>query len=83
MTRALVSHEDLLSILNAALAQHDECVDCRFVGPLQERTEPYGDGGNWSRSLILQGRPADPQACGETAADVVADVAARFNIGAG
>ncbi|MEU7524423.1 hypothetical protein AB0A74_01665 [Saccharothrix sp. NPDC042600] len=80
MTHAHVSSEDLLSILNAALAQREECLDCTFVGPLQPRAEPYPDGGNWTRSLTVRGRPADPQACGEAAAEVIADVAARFNL---
>ena len=81
MSRATVSAEDLLSILNAALVQVAECAGCRFVGAVERRADPYPDGGNWTRSLVVRGRPSDPHACGAAAADVIDDVARRYNLG--
>ena len=78
--RERVSAERLIEILNAELAKHPECAACAFVGPVHGAATPYGDGGNWVRSLTVRGRPTDPQACGEIAADVVVLVAERYNL---
>jgi hypothetical protein len=73
-----VPEDRLLKILNTELGAR--CADCKFTGPLRPLDEPYPDGGNWARSLVVRGRPADPYAAGTLAADVVEDVAARYNL---
>ncbi len=78
--RECISSEELIKILNFELAKYRECADCQFVGPIRQLTTPYADGGNWFRSLTVRGRPQDPHACGETAAEVVVLVAQRYNL---
>jgi hypothetical protein len=78
--RELLSSEELIEIMNLELANHKECADCQFAGPVRRLDMPYPDGGNWSRSLTVRGRPSDPQACGETAADVIVLAAEHYNL---
>ena len=78
--REEVSEDRLIEELNQRLALYPHCSDCEFVGPIRKADDPYGDGGNWLRQLTVRGRPADPQAVGSTAADVVTQVASAFNL---
>jgi hypothetical protein len=78
--RECITSEELIEILNLELAKYRECADCQFVGPIRQLTTPYADGGNWFRSLTVRGRPQDPHACGETAAEVVVLVAQHYNL---
>lgn len=79
--REIVSPERLFEILNIELTRFEECAECQFTGAVQPLPEPAADGCNWSRSLTLRGRPRNPQACGEAAAEVISLVAMRFNLG--
>ena len=78
--REIVSAERLIEILNLELSQREECAGCTFHGVLQKLDEPYADGGNWSRSIAIRGRPANPDAAGHAAADVIEILAMRFNL---
>lgn len=78
--RKLVSDQRLVEILNIELGARDDCGSCAFVGPVTRATRPYRDGGNWVRSLSLTSQSGDPQGCGQTAADVITSVAARYNL---
>lgn len=78
--RECITSKELIEILNLELAKYTECADCQFVGPIRQLITPYADGGNWFRSLTVRGRPQDPHACGETAAEVVVLVAQHYNL---
>lgn len=80
MSRQTVSAEQLLEILNRELATRDECAECTFTGELRRLTDPYPDGGNWDRSLVVRGRPRDPHQCGAAAADIISAIAAEYNL---
>ena len=78
MARAIVSQEELLKWLNAELAKHDECDDCRFTSVTRLRGTD-ADGCNWSSpNLRCSGRPVAP--CDAIAKELVAQAQARFNL---
>ncbi len=78
--RELLSEQALLETLNAELSKHAECQDCQFTGTIHKVANPPLNGCNWKTSLVVKGRPTDPQACGNTAADVIVSIANRFNL---
>lgn len=79
-SRENVSAERLLEILSQELARREECAGCAIAGGVTRLAEPYPDGGNWSRSIAIRGRPGNPQAAGEAAVEVVVFVAELFNL---
>ena len=78
--RQIVSEARLRQILNEEIEKREECAGCEILGSIKKLPEAYADGGNWNRSLTIRGRPRDPQACGETAADIICEIAAHYNI---
>jgi hypothetical protein len=80
MPKTLVSPEELLDIINTRLQQREECVGCVVSGSIQRLAAPLSDGGNWTRSIALRGRPRDPQACGDAAHEVLQEIATEFNL---
>lgn len=80
MQRTIVDVDRLLEILNGELAARAECAGCVFTSKVTRLDQPYSDGGNWDRSLVVSGRPADPQLAGQTAADIISAVAAAYNL---
>ena len=80
MPRALVSPEELLDIINRRLQQRDASRGCVVAGAIVRLQTPLSDGGNWSRSIAVRGKPRDPQACGEAAHAVIESVADEFNL---
>ncbi len=67
-------------MLNTELSHHAECQDCQFTGTIRKLANPPLNGCHWNTSLVVKGRPTDPQACGNTAADVILTIANRFNL---
>jgi hypothetical protein len=80
MPRTLVSAEELLDIINKRIQDHAACSGCVVVGSVQRLEAPLSDGGNWSRSIAIRGKPRDPQGCGEAAHEVIHAIAVAFNL---
>lgn len=78
MAREVLSEEKLLDWLNAELAKHDICEDCRFTSVMRLRGTDAA-GCNWSSpNLRCSGRPAAP--CQPIANELVGQAQARFNL---
>jgi hypothetical protein len=50
------------------------------AGAVRRLEAPLSDGGNWSRSIAVRGKPRDLQACGEAAHEVIQNIADEFNL---
>jgi hypothetical protein len=80
MPKTLVSAEQLLDIINTRLQQREACVGCVVAGSIERLEAPLSDGGNWTRSIAIRGKPRDPQACGDAAHEVIQEIATEFNL---
>lgn len=78
--RENVDAETLRGIINLALAENDATSKVEIIGSIKLSEELYDDGGNWKRSIALGGSPADPQRCGEVAAEIIEGIAERYNL---
>ncbi len=80
--RELVDEQTLRGLINKALSEHADTAGVEVVGKIKPADEPYDDGGNWKRSIAIGGKPSDPQKCGETAADLIEEIAESYNLAA-
>jgi hypothetical protein len=78
MSRVNFTEEQLLGWLNAELAKHDVCDDCRFTSVMRLRATE-SDGCNWSCSnLRCSGKSV--ALCQAAADELVRDARSRFNL---
>ena len=66
--------------MNQRLQQRHECAGTVVAGSIQRLEAPLSDGGNWSRSIAIRGKPRDPQACGDAAHEVIQAIADEYNL---
>ena len=78
MHRTIVTESKLLELINAELAEHEECSDCRVTSVLKLRDVAPG-GCNWSSpNLRCSGEPVS--LCLPVANQVIAQISLQFNV---
>jgi hypothetical protein len=80
MERTLVSKASLIEIINREMQKFPASQGCAVIGSIDMLSQPLPDGGNWSRSVAIGGRPKDPHACGEVAHDIIVKIAEFYNL---
>ena len=78
--REEVSEKRLLELLNAELAKHDVCEDCRFDTPVHRLRQADADGANWSDVMNLRCSGVEAAPCVGVARQAITKVRARYNL---
>ena len=81
MRRKLVSPDQMLGLLNTALAADQDCRRCRFVGQIWRMPEVATVDCNWSAATLhlrCSGHATEP--CQDAAQRVLADIRLEYNL---
>lgn len=80
MRRETVSQEELLAIINAELAQSEDCGEARVTGPIYQLRDEQPDGCNWSDQITVSLRGNDPDECKRVLTPIMRRVRQRYNL---